>query len=480
MLKWNHIYKRISLMDNPQSVLDQIEKEGNRLTKWELSRVVRHLRKFRRYNLALQIYEWMHNRMERFRLSGSDTAIQLDLIAKVQGVSCAEDYFIRMPDTLKDNRIYGALLNAYVGAKVRDKAEALMVQMRNKGYANHPLPFNVMMTLYMKLNEYDKVEELVSEMINKAIRLDLYSYNIWLSSRGSQGSAQGMEDVFQQMQLDLSINPNWTTFSTMASFYIKFGELEKAEQFLKNLELRITGRDKMPYHYLISLYGSLGNKEEVYRVWNMYKSTFQSIPNWGYHTMISSVIRLGDIEGAKRIYEEWLPVKGSYDPKIGNLMMGGYAKDGALEKIKGFFDHMVEAGGKPNSGSWEILGEVQMKEGRICEALSCFKEAALSYGSENWKPRPANICAFLELCEKEGDRDSTKEVFVGLLRQVGCFEDENYRSVLGGENYGEVENGDEQLLMADHKRRPSSSNGNDEMEEMEGEVSETLGSIEEY
>ncbi|KAL6322926.1 hypothetical protein AAG906_021831 [Vitis piasezkii] len=353
LVKWNAVYRRISLMENPEmgsaSVLNQWENEGKRLTKWELCRVVKELRKFKRFKMALEVYEWMNNRGERFRLSSSDAAIQLDLIAKVCGVSSAEDYFSRLPDTLKDKRIYGALLNAY-------------------GYATTPLPFNVMMTLYMNLKELDKVQSMILEMMNKNIQLDIYSYNIWLSSCES---TERMEQVFEQMKLERTINPNWTTFSTMATMYIKLGQFEKAEECLKKVESRITNRDRMPYHYLISLYGSTGNKAEVYRAWNIYKSKFPNIPNMGYHALISSLI-----------YEEWLSVKSSYDPRIGNLLLGCYVKEG------------------------------------------CF-----SRGSNGWKPKPVNVSAFLDLCEEEADT-ATKEALMGLLRQVGCLEDEPYASLL--------------------------------------------------
>lgn len=468
MLKWVDIYKRISLMENPQigvaSVLNQCEKEGKKVNKWELCKIVRELRKFKRFKLALEVYEWMNNRIERFRLSSSDTAIQLDLIAKVRGVSSAEDYFMRLPDTLKDKRIYGALLNAYVGAKEREKAESLMERMRTKGYAQHPLPFNVMMTLYMKLNDYDKVDELISEMKQRNIHLDLYSYNIWLSARGSQGSAEGMEQVLDEMKLVPTIIPNWTTFSTIASVYIKLGMFEKAEQCLKDLEARITGRDRMPYHYLISLYGSIGNKEEVNRVWNTYKSTFSSIPNWGYHAMISALIRLGDIEGAEKMYEEWLPVKTSYDPKVANLLMGWYIREEPFEKAQNFFNSMIEGGAKPNSGSWEILEEGHIKEGRISEALSCFREAMLAETPKNWYPKPSNVSAFLELCDQEGD-NASKEDYIVLLRQLGCLQDESYRSLLVGHVDVEVGEGEGKSFI---------DNGT---EETEGEESDMLLSI---
>jgi hypothetical protein len=47
------------------------------------------------------------------------------------------------------------------------------------------------------------------------------------------------------------------------------------------------------------LYGSVGNKDEVYRVLNNYKPMFSSIPNLGFHVVISSLVGMDDIEGAK-------------------------------------------------------------------------------------------------------------------------------------------------------------------------------------
>ncbi|CAN4111886.1 unnamed protein product [Withania somnifera] len=433
IVKWNSIYKRISMNDGPQrgsvSVLNQWEDEGKKVTKWELSRVIKELRKFRRYKLALEVYKWMNNRAERFRLTTSDTAIQLDLIAKVHGISSAEEYFVKLPDTLKDKRIYGSLLNAFVRARKKEQAESLLDKMRNRGYTDHALPFNVMMTLYMNLKDYDNVESVVSEMKEKRIPLDIYSYNIWLSSCGSQGSIEKMEKVLEQMNLDSDINPNWTTFSTMATMYIKLGQLEKAEDSLRSVESRITGRDRIPYHYLISLYGSLGKKEEVLRIWKTYQLQFPTIPNLGYHSVISSLVRLDDIEGAEKIYDEWLPVKVHYDPRIGNLLLGYYVRKGFVDKASAFFDQMIEAGGKPNSMTCEILAEGHIRERRLSEALSCLKDAVSTEGSKSWRPRPANVASILRLCEKEEDTQS-KQALLEVLKQVGCLDDDKYMSYI--------------------------------------------------
>ncbi|KAG8363456.1 hypothetical protein BUALT_Bualt19G0024400 [Buddleja alternifolia] len=452
MPKWNAVYKKISSMESPHigsaSVLNEVENEGKMLSKWELCRVVKELRKFKRFKYALEVYEWMNNRPERYRITTSDTAIQLDLIAKVHGISSAEQYFSKLPDALKDKRIYGSLLNSYVRAKMKEKAESLMDKLRNRGYASHPLPFNVMMTLYMNLKDHEKIESLISEMTEKDIPLDIYSYNIWLSSRGSEGSLEKMEQVFEQMQLDPTINPNWTTFSTMATMYIKLGEFGKAQECLRKIESRITGRDRMPYHYLISLYGGVGNKEEVYRVWNIYKANFVNIPNLGYHTVISALVRLDDINGAEKIYDEWLSVKSIFDPRVGNLLLSSYVRKGLSEMAETFFDQMIEVGGKPNSMTWEIFAEDHIRNRRISKAVSCLQNAASTEGTKSWRPKPTNVSSILKICEQEADI-SSKDALLAILRQLGCLDDAGYMSYIPMSGGGMLTDSEPEVDVAD-------------------------------
>ena len=378
----------------------------------------------------LQVYDWMNRRPERFRISSSDTAIQLDLIAKVHGVSSAEDFFLRLTDKLKNKRTYGALLNVYVHSRLKEKAESLFDTMRSKGYAVQSLTYNVMMTLYMNHKDYDKVDMLVSEMTKNNIQLDTYSYNIWLSSCGSQGSAEKMEQVFEQMARDPTVVPNCTTYSTMATKYIKMQLFEKAEECIRNAESRIEGWDRVPFHFLLSLYGSIGKKDEVYRVWNTYKLSFPSIPNLGYHAIISSLVRMDDIKGAENLYEEWLSAMSSYDPRIGNLIIGWYVKKGNTGKALKFFKQMTKDGGIPNPSTWEVFSEGHIADKRISEALSCLKEAFMANGSKSWRPKPTNLSAFFKLCKDQDDMASA-EVLIGLLKQSEFIKDKAYASFIG-------------------------------------------------
>ncbi|MED6143797.1 hypothetical protein PIB30_009296 [Stylosanthes scabra] len=431
---WKAISKRISLIENPEvdssTVLNEWESKRNWIKKLDVSRVIKDLRKFNKHRRALEVYDWMDRRPERYRITPSDTAIQLDLIAKVHGVTSAEAFFLRLPDKGKNQRTYGALLNVYVHFQLKEKAESLFDTMKNKGYAVESLTFNVMMTLYMNFKDYDKVDMLVSEMTKNNVKLDAYSYNIWLSSCGSRGSAEKMEQVFDQMRNDPNVAPNCSTFTTMATTYIKMNLFEKAEECIRKAESKIEGRDRIPYHYVLSLYGSIGKKDEVYRVWNNYKLSFPSIPNLGYHSVISSLVRMDDIEGAENLYEQWLSAKSFYDPRIGNLLLGWYVKNGYTDKAISFFDRMKEDGVVPNPSTWEVLSMLHIADKRLTEALSCLKEAFVASGSKSWRPDATNLDAFFKLCEEQGDMASADDL-TELLKKSEFVKDEVYASIIG-------------------------------------------------
>ncbi|KAL5724035.1 hypothetical protein ACHQM5_007349 [Ranunculus cassubicifolius] len=448
--QWTVIYRRISLMENPEVgssiVLNQLEREKQKFNRWELCRVVKELRKFRRFKLALEVLEWMNDRPDRFTLSSSDAAIQLDLISKVHGVSRSEEYFSTLSGTLKDKRTYGSLLNAYARLRMKEKAESLIEEMNRKGFAHHSLPYNVMMTLYMKIKDYKKAISMVSKMTEKGIPFDIYTYNIWMTACGGMGSAEKMEEVLEKMKLDQAVTPNWTTYSTMATMYMNLDEFKKAKECLRLIEGSITGRERIAFHYLISLYGSLGEKEEVYRIWKTYQSSFPNTPNLGYHSMIAALLRVDDIEGAEKIYEEWLPLRTSFDPRICNLLIGCYVKNDFLEKAEDFLDQALEVGGKANAYTFELLADGHIKKRHIPEALAYFKQATLAEKGLNWRPNPSILSNFISLCEEESDLGS-KKTFIELMKKAGCFEYEVYKSIISPNGTGEfqaVENDSEE------------------------------------
>ncbi|XWS76415.1 hypothetical protein CRYUN_Cryun01aG0174200 [Craigia yunnanensis] len=121
-------YRLIGLVYPKRSAVVTIQKwkeEGHTVRKYELNRVVRELRKLKRYKHAIEICEWMRLQQD-IKLLPGDYAIHLDLIAKVHGLASADKFFEDLPDKMRDQATCTALLHTYVQNKLSAKAEALM------------------------------------------------------------------------------------------------------------------------------------------------------------------------------------------------------------------------------------------------------------------------------------------------------------------------------------------------------------------
>ncbi|KAM3388599.1 hypothetical protein ACQJBY_011001 [Aegilops geniculata] len=430
-LRWSSLYRRVAVGHGGRPVgrtLADWDEGERRLDKWELCRIARELRKFRRFNLALEVYDWMTDRRDRFSLSSSDMAIQLDLIAKVCGVPDAEEYFEKLPEPLKDKRTYGSLLNVYAQARMKEKTEYTFEQMRKKAFATDTLPFNVLMNFYVDVAEPEKVSTVTDEMKQRNIAFDVCTYNIWIKCCAAMKDADAMERVFNQMIADESVVANWTTYTTLASMHIKLENFEKAEECLKEAEKRATGRDKKCFHFLITLYSHLQKKEEVYRIWNWYKATFKTIHNLGYQEVLSALVRLGDIEGAELLYEEWASKSSSFDPKTMNILLAWYSREGFVVKAEQTLNRFVEKGGNPKPNTWEILASAYLKDNQFNESLSCLEKATAVKSASKWRPRPTNVESLLAYFKEKNDTESVDRL-MSVLRSRGCAENEEYKSL---------------------------------------------------
>ncbi|XP_031405008.1 pentatricopeptide repeat-containing protein At1g02150-like [Punica granatum] len=175
--------------------------------------------------------------------------------------------------------------------------------MGGLGFTCHPLPYGNIMSLYMRIRKPQKILSLVGEMKRKNISLDLLSYNMWMQSYACIDDVERTERVYHKMLGNYASLCDWTTYSTLASLYVKAGLTEKAESALKKLESVVEPKEREAYHHLITLYAGLNNLGEVQRVWASLKAAYL-INNSSYVAMLSSLHRLKDFEGLRKVFEE--------------------------------------------------------------------------------------------------------------------------------------------------------------------------------
>lgn len=371
------------------------------------------LRINRRYTHALQLSEWM---VDNSNLSPEDVAVRLDLISKVHGLREAENYFSNVPDTLKSFKVYGSLLNCYAKKKLVEQAEAIMRIMGRFG-CNMKLSYCIMLNLYTKLGKHEKLEKLVHQMEQEGITFDKPTYCILLNAYAVNSNIEAMEKLLKKMEDDLLVDVNWNACVIAAKGYLGADLLDKASDMLKKAEKLVRGKYRgFAYQILLSMYASLGDKDEVTRIWHLYKKRGNTTNN-GYFHMISSLIRLDDIDEAEKIFQEWESVNTSYDFRIPNTLINAYTKKDLLQKAEGFLNRAIKCGRKIPASTWDLLATGYYKENQMEKAVDAMKNAIFSWKGTSWTLNRNTLTACLDYLKEKGDAE--KEKFERLLAEQG-------------------------------------------------------------
>ncbi|KAL6008543.1 hypothetical protein ACLOJK_034056 [Asimina triloba] len=404
--------------------LNKWAEEGKPLSKYQLNRVVRELRKYKRYKHALEVCEWITTQ-KTIQLLPGDYAVHLDLIAKVRGLPSAEKFFVDLPEKMRGQATCTSLLHNYVRNKLTVQAEDLMEKMSACGFLKSPLPYNHMITLYIATSQFEKIPPIIEE-IKKKTSADVFTYNLWLNMCAICNDVEGAEKVFLELKKE-KIPADWVTYSTLAGIYVSANLPEKARDSLKEMEKRVSKQVRVGYCSLISSYANLCDKDNVQRIWKKMKSSFRNMNDAEYTSMIASLVKLGDMKEAERLYDEWCSVSGTKDSRIPNLLLAVYIKESTMDKAEKFHELTVQRGIVPCYTTWELLSWGYLGAAKMDKVLDCFKKALSSV--RKWEPNEEMVQAVFSKLEMQGNIKGA-EKFLAMLRDAGYVTTMIYNSLL--------------------------------------------------
>nr|XP_027061171.1 pentatricopeptide repeat-containing protein At2g20710, mitochondrial-like isoform X1 [Coffea arabica] len=415
--------------DSIPQVLQKWVDEGREVDLDNVRIIIKSFRSYKRYSYALRVSEWI-NSIQHSKLKPADAAVHLDLIAKVHGLEQAEKYFERLPDNLRVIQTHGALLNCYVKFKSLRKAEEMMQKMRQLGY-NKTLSYSAMLTLYVQTRKLEKLDSLVQEMDSKGIPFDNFSYNIWLNACVVGSDIVGMEKLLMRMEADPVIVMQWNSYVIAANGYLKAGDFKKAEVVLKKAERLIeqakaTGRRRskahnkadekagQAYEFLLTLYATMGRKDEVLRLWNLYKKP-RKIYNRSCFCVISCLLKLDDLDGADKMLDEWLANKEYFDIRIPDLLVTAFCKKGHIERAESIISRLVDSGNEPTASTWSRMAQGYNKTNQMENTVEMTKKS-IAAGVAGWEPDLPVLASCLRYLKKKGDIAGAEEMLRLLKR----------------------------------------------------------------
>ncbi|KAL1214902.1 Pentatricopeptide repeat-containing protein [Cardamine amara subsp. amara] len=414
------------------SLLQERIDSGHAVTLSELRFISKRLIRSNRHDIALQMMKWMENQKD-VQLSAYDIALRLELIIKTHGLKEAEEYFEQLLHSSASLKVaksaYLPLLRAYVKNKLVHEAEALMEKLNGLGFLVTPHPFNEMMKLYESTYQSEKVVLVISTMKGNKIPRNVLSYNLWMNACCEISGVAGAETVYKEMVGDKSVEVGWSSLCTLANVYIKGRFDDKAKLVLESAEKMLNRSNRLGYFFLVTLYASLGNKEGVVRLWEASKSVSGRITCANYICVLSSLVKLGELAEAERVFSEWEDKCCNYDVRVSNVLLGVYARNGDIHKAESLHARVLERGGHPNYKTWEILMEGWVKCQSMEKAIDAMHRAFELMKGCHWRPSQNFVMAIAEYFEKERKIDEAN-AYVRDLHRLGLASLPLYRLLL--------------------------------------------------
>ncbi|CAN6561844.1 unnamed protein product [Malus baccata var. baccata] len=376
----NDLYRRISRAGDHTApispILDQWIEEGRTAPKGAFVTIIKELRQYKQYKHALEISMWLSDK-------------------------------------------------SYARAKLVEKAEDIMQKMRELGFARTSLSYNNLLNLYYQTGNTDKFNVLMSEMKEKGIVHDKFTYCIQISAYAAASDLEGIDKVMAEWESDPKVLMDWDSYSNVAISYKKAGNVEKALAMLERSEKLMSSskRKRGAYEYLMTQYAALGQKDRVMRLWEQYKKHMK-IYNRGYISIMTSVLKIGDIESAEKIYDEWESSNLSFDICIPNFLIGAYTRKGLVDKAlvdkaESIVNRVIQKGEKPDARSWHYLARGYLDHDQFEKTVELTRKA-LSVEGSRWTPDGHVVAACMEYMKQKADVEGAEE-FIRLLGEKCSF-----------------------------------------------------------
>jgi pentatricopeptide repeat protein len=123
-----------------------------------------------------------------------------------------------------------------------DKADAMLVMMKETGIKRDSLIYNSLMKCHVK--NTSRVDCIYAEMIDDGIKPGVYLHNTLIDAYSKTGNLGRAADLYDSMKGD-GIKPNLATYNSMIDVYTKNGELERVKETFSLVEgLRREKREK--------------------------------------------------------------------------------------------------------------------------------------------------------------------------------------------------------------------------------------------
>eukprot|EP01018_Ginkgo_biloba_P034731 Gb_12556 [translate_table: standard] len=264
--------------------------------------------------------------------------------------------------------------NALVDMYAKCGSTELARHVFDKIYQRDVISWNTMIAGYAQKGHVDEALKLFHQMPLEGMKPDVTSWNTMIAGYAQYGHGVKAAKLFQQMQL-AGVKPNVISWNSIIGGYAQNGFGDMALKFFREMQLT---RLKPNFVTIVSALpacanlASLGQGKEIHAYIIRSGLEFDAFVGSALVDMYS---KCGSIEYARHVFDKM----SQRNVVSWNAMLTGYAMHGNGKKALTFFNHMQEAGIKPDHITFTAVLSACSHAGLVDEGWQYFNSMGQDY-----------------------------------------------------------------------------------------------------
>ncbi|KAJ0112693.1 hypothetical protein Patl1_03399 [Pistacia atlantica] len=305
------------------------KEEGHTVRKYELNRIVRELRKLKRYKHALE-------ELKKNTLPDVVTYnLWLTVCASQNDIETAEKVFLELKKAKLDPDwvTYSALTSMYIKNELPEKAESTLKEMEKRASRKNRIAYSSLLSLHTNMGDKDGVQRIWKKMQSLFRKMNDAEYTCMISSLVKLGELKKAENLYNEWESSSGTGDARVPNILLAA-YINKNQMEKADTFYS----RMVQKDIKPCYTTWELltWGYL-EKSHMKKVLDCFQKAIGSVKKWNPDKrLVTKVFKKIEEQGNIEAAEQLLVIlrnAGYVTTEMYNSLLRTYEKAGKMPLI---------------------------------------------------------------------------------------------------------------------------------------------------
>ncbi|XP_016468306.2 pentatricopeptide repeat-containing protein At1g71490 [Nicotiana tabacum] len=193
----------------------------------------------------------------------------------------------------------------------------------------HPLPWNLLISSYVRRGQNEKAFSAYRQMVNRGIRPDEFTYPSVLKACGEQLNLAFGRDIHKSIDASF-LEGSLFVQNALVSMYAKCGEVDVAHDIFERMPVK----DAVSWNSMISGYASKGMWSKAFELFDRMRATGAEMDIITWNTIAGGCLKTGNFIGALKLFSQMRTCGIQLEPVATLIGLGACSHTGLLKNGK--------------------------------------------------------------------------------------------------------------------------------------------------